>query len=156
MGEPDVVIVLEVKGKIDVDPVRVLESNLDKNRLLVFDASQHGQKLGYGDGKTDRYFIINWKSKDSYLSWDLKTLEPAKYKVIAKYIAEEGGSSYEVKIGDFSKKEHVIQSKKGAVVTQEIGIAELSKGLQKLSIKAIEIKGAELMKLLEIQLIPIK
>jgi alpha-L-fucosidase len=50
----------------------------------------------------------------------------------------------------------VIQSKKGAVVTQEIGIAELSKGLQKLSIKAIEIKGAELMKLLEIQLIPIK
>lgn len=155
-GEPDVVIVLEVKGKIDVDPARVLESNIDKNRLLVFDASQHGQKLGYGDGKTDRYFVTNWKSKDSYLSWDLKTLEPAKYKIIAKYIAEEGGSSYEVKIGDFSKKANVIQSKKGAVVAQEIGVAELSKGLQQLSVKAIEIKGTELMKLLEIQLIPIK
>lgn len=155
-GEPVVVIVLELKGKLDTDPVRILESNIDKNQLLVFDAIQHGQKLGYGDGKTDRYFVTNWKSKDSYLTWDLKTLVPAKYKIIAKYIAEEGGSSYEVKIGGFYKKLQVMQSKKGAVVTQEIGVAELSKGLQQLSVKAIDIKGSELMKLLEIQLIPIK
>ncbi|MFA4870589.1 MAG: alpha-L-fucosidase [Pedobacter sp.] len=155
-GEPVVVITLELKGKIDIDPVRLLESNIDKNRLLVFDAIQHGQKLGYGDGKTDRYFVTNWKSKDSYLTWDLKTLVPDKYKIIAKYIAEEGGSSYEVKIGGFSKKIQVMQSKKGAVVAQEIGVAELSKGLQQLSVKVIDIKGSELMKLLEIQLIPIK
>lgn len=155
-GSPDVVIVLEVNAKIDTDATRVLSASIPANRFLVFDAEQHGKKLGFGDGKTDRYFVNGWKSKDSYLTWDLKALSPAKYKVVVKYIAEEGGSSYEVKVGNFSKQEDVVASIKGAVVTKEVGVADLGTGLIQLSVKPVEIKGAELMKLLEIQLVPVK
>lgn len=152
---PDVVIVLEVNGEIDVEPARLLAANIATNRLLVFDAQQHGKKLGFGDGKINNYLVNGW-TMGTYLSWDLKNLRPAKYKIVAKYIAGEGGSSYAVNIGDFSDKKTVVQSKNGGVVTQEIGVAQLSKGLQQLSIKPIEVKGNELMRLLEIQLIPVK
>jgi alpha-L-fucosidase len=153
---PNVVIVLEVDGKIETDAARVISSDVPENRFLVFDAEQHGPRLSYGDGKTNRYYVTGWKSKDSYLSWNLKALKPAKYKVVLKYIADEGGAAYEVKIGDFVKKEEVSPSVKGAVVTTEIGIATLGAGPIELRIKPLIIKGEELMKLLEIQLLPIK
>jgi alpha-L-fucosidase len=154
-ASPDVVIVLEVNGKIDVDVARVISPSVSTNRFLVFDAEQHGKRMAYGDGKTDRYFVNGWKSKDSYLSWNLRALKPAKYKVVVKYIADEGGSSYEVNVGDFSKQEEVVASQKGAVVTKEIGVAALGAGPVLLSVKPIVIKGAELMKLLEVQLVPV-
>jgi alpha-L-fucosidase len=153
-GGPDVVVVLELKGKIETEAARLIADHIDRNRFLVFDAKVHGE-MGFGDGKTDRYYVTGWKSKSDYLSWDLKALKPAKYKIVAKYIAEEGGSSYEVKIGSFVKQQEVTASKNGAVVTQELGIADLIKGPQDLTVKPIDIKGAELMKLLEIQLIPV-
>lgn len=152
---PDVVVVLELKGKVEVEKARLLETNIAANRFLVFDAQQHGKRLGYGDGKTDRYYVTGWKSKDSYLTWDLKALKPAKYKVMVKYIAEEGGSTYELKIGSFSKQEEVV-SAKNAVVTRDLGIADIAAGPLQLSVTPIAIKGAEMMKLLEVQLIPVK
>lgn len=153
-GGPDVVIVLETKGEIDTDSPRLILPDVAANRFLAFDATVHG-KMGFADGKTDRYYVTGWQNRQDYLSWNLKALKPAKYKIVAKYIAEQGGSSYEVKIGDFVKRKEVIASKKGSVITQELGIAHLMKGLQQLSVKALDIKGAELMKLLEIQLVPI-
>lgn len=155
-ADPDVVVVLNIEGKIETDAARLLATNVEANRFLVFDAKQHGKKLGFGDGKTNRYFVNGWKSKDSYLSWNLKTLTPAKYKIIVKYIADEGGSTYTVNVGAFTKQEVVVASVKGAVVTKEIGIAELGTGQVELSVKPVDIKGEELMKLLEIQLLPIK
>lgn len=155
-GSPDVVIVLEINGKIETDSARVLDPDVAENRFLVFDASQHGKKLGFGDGKTNRYYVTGWKLKDSYLSWELKALKPARYKIVARYIADEAGSSYEVNICNFSKKQQVISSNKGAVVSQEVGIAELGSGIYQLTVKPIDIKGAELMKLLELKLIPLE
>lgn len=155
-GNPDVVIVLEVIGKIEADAARILATSNSVNRLLAFDARQHGKKLGYGDGKPNRYYVTGWTSTDSYLTWDLKALKPEKYKVSVKYIAEAGGSSYQIAIGSFSGQANVLPSKNGTTVSQDLGIAELSPGRQQLSIKAVAIKGAELMKLLEIQLIPVK
>lgn len=154
-GSPDVVIVLENKGKIETDATRLIAGNIPVNRFLVFDAKIQG-KMGFGDGKTDKYYVTGWKSKSDYLSWNLKALKAAKYKIVAKYISEQGGSSYEIKIGSFASQQQVIASKKGAVVSQEIGIAELKPGQQELLVKALDIKGQELMRLLEIQLIPMK
>nr|WP_226905005.1 alpha-L-fucosidase [Pedobacter schmidteae] len=154
-GSPDVVVVLELKGKVEVEKARLLESNIAVNRFLVFDAQQHGKRLGYGDGKTDRYYVTGWKSKDSYLTWDLKALKPARYKVMVKYIAEEGGSTYELKMGTFSKQEEVV-SARNAVVTRDLGVADIATGPLQLSVTPIAIKGAEMMKLLEVQLIPVK
>ncbi|SMC37816.1 alpha-L-fucosidase [Pedobacter africanus] len=154
-GSPDLVIVLETKGNIEADAARLVAANIPVNRFLVFDAKVHG-KMGFGDGKTDKYYVTGWKNRTDYLSWDLRLLKAGKYKIIAKYIAEEGGSTYEVKIDGFAQQQQVIASKKGAVVSQEIGAAELKPGQQELIVKALDIKGPELMRLLEIQLIPMK
>lgn len=151
-GSPDVVVVLETKGKIETDTARLIAANVKLNRLLVFDAKIHG-RMGFGDGKTDKYYVTGWKNKADYLSWDLRALKPAKYRVVVKYIAEEGGSSYEVKIGSFTRQQEVLATKN---MTHEIGIADIAPGTQELTVKPITIKGAELMKLLEIQLIPVK
>lgn len=156
VAEPNVVIVLEIDGEIETDSTRVLSPDVSANRFLAFDAAQHGKRLSYGDGKTNRYYVTDWKSKDSYLSWNLKSLKPAKYKVVVKYIADESGSAYVVNVGGFSKKEDIKAHVKGVVVTKEIGIADLSAGPVQLNIKPLEIKGNELMKLLEIQLLHIK
>lgn len=154
--EPNVVVVLEIDGKIETEPARLLDTHIDENRFLVFDAEQHGQKFGFGDGKTDKYFVTGWKSNDAYLSWNVRSLKPAKYKVVLKYIAEAGGSSYRVNVGNFSQQEVVVPSVKGAVVSKEIGIAQLGAGPIEISVKPLDIKAEEMMRLLEVQLLPIK
>lgn len=155
VDDPDRVIVLEVKGKIETDAARLLLPNISVNRFLAFDAEKHG-KFGNGSGQNNQYYLTNWKNKQDYLTWNIRVLQTQKYSVILKYVADEGGSSFELEIGDFIKTVNVETSaKKGAVITREIGEVEVRPGAQAISIKPVHIKGAELMKPLEIQLIPL-
>ncbi len=155
VDDPDRVIVLEVKGKIETDAARLLLPNISVNRFLAFDAEKHG-KFGNGSGQNNQYYLTNWQNKQDYLTWNIRALKPQKYSVILKYVADEGGSSFELEIGDFIKTVNVETSaKKGAVITREIGDVEVRLGAQAISIKPVHIKGAELMKPLEIQLIPL-
>ncbi len=152
----DAVIVLELNNTVDAEPLRRLVSNGAANRLLSFDAELHGKGFGFGDGKTNRYYVDGWKSPEQYLSWDFKVLEASKYKVVAKYIgAADAGNSFEIAIGDLKKRQVISVEKVGDVITQEIGTVSLNPAKHQLIIKPAAIKGAELMKLLEIQLIPI-
>jgi alpha-L-fucosidase len=151
----DAVIVLEVKGNILADTVRRLASNTT-NRLLAFDAQLHGMKFTFGDGKTDRYYVDGWKLKDQYLSWTLKSLQAAKYKVVVRYIAgSTSGAAYEIQLGTAKINASVVPPADGMVTTQDAGVISAPTGIQPLTIKPTQIKGAELMKLLEIQLIPV-
>lgn len=151
----DAVIVLEVKGNILADTVKRLANNTI-NRLLAFDARMHGKKFTFGDGKTDRYYVDGWKLKDQYLSWTLKSLQAAKYKVVVKYIAgSTSGAAYEIQLGSAKINASVVPPADGMVTTQDAGVISAPVGIQPLTIKPTQIKGAELMKLLEIQLIPI-
>ena len=151
----DAVVVLEMDDVIKTETLRRLDSKWVSNRLLAFDAEIHGKGIGFGDGKANRYYIDNWTSLDQYLSWDFKVLQSSRFKVVAKYLAgAEGQNSYEVQLGDF-KKQAAVSTEKNGVVTQEIGIATVSSGVHQLTIRPVNIVGVELMKLLEIQLIPI-
>jgi len=151
----DVVIALELKGKVDTDRERLIAADISSNRFLAFDADLHGKGFGFGDGKTDRYFVNNWKTKDAYLSWDFRSVVPAKYKIVVKYIADAEGS-YAFSLADFKQTAEITPAAKGGVVTQELGTVSLGKGKFQISIKPVEMKGKELMKLLEVQLIPLK
>lgn len=151
----DAVVVLEMDDVIKAETLRRLDLKWVSNRLLAFDAEIHGKGIGFGDGKANRYYIDNWTSLDQYLSWDFKVLQSSRFKVVAKYLAgAEGQNSYEVQLGDF-KKQAAVSTEKNGVVTQEIGIATVSSGVHQLTIRPVNIVGVELMKLLEIQLIPI-
>jgi len=152
----DAVVVLEVKGNILADTVRRLVKNTT-NRLLAFDAQLHGKKFTFGDGKADRYYVDGWKLKDQYLSWTLKSLQATKYKVVVKYIAgSTSGAAYEIQLGTAKINALIIPPADGMVTSQDAGVISASVGIQRLTIKPTQIKGAELMKLLEVQLIPIQ
>ncbi|WP_207535292.1 alpha-L-fucosidase [Desertivirga arenae] len=150
----DAVVVLEIDGPTQAEPVRRLSSKGITNRLLAFDADLHGNGFGFGDGKTNRYFVDGWKSTDQYLSWKFKILEPARYKLIVKYLGAASAGSYEVSVGRL-KKELTVSAKNDGVISQEAGRISLQPGKHELTIKPISIKGGELMKLLEVQLVPV-
>lgn len=150
----DAVLVLELNAPVKAKPVRLLSSQ-NTNRFLSFDALLHGKAFGFGDGKTDRYFVDGWKTSTQFFTWELKTLQASKYKVLIRYLAPEGaGGTYLVQLGDFKKELPVLPLKTG-VQTQEIGIVHLKKEATQLKISPVQISGTELMKLLEIQLVPV-
>ena len=149
------VIVVELKNKIDTDPVRYVSANIPITRLLAFDATQQGKGFNFGDGKTDRYYVEGWKTKEQSVSWIFRTTEPGSFKVVIKYLSgENAGGTYNLKLDKYIVEKPVTTGTK--VITEEIGEMKLYPGIHNLSIQPKEITKQELMKLLEIQLIPVK
>ncbi|MFT3827168.1 MAG: alpha-L-fucosidase [Chitinophagaceae bacterium] len=150
------VIVLEMKAPVVTDSVYYVAAGVPVTRLLAFDGVFHGKAFGFGDGKTNKYFAENWKSADQSISWKIRTAADGKYKVVAKYIADEhAGGKFQVKLDNNQLDGAVINTVKGSdITTQELGTVTLGQGVHIIEIKAINISGTELMKLLELQLIP--
>ncbi|HEY5772470.1 MAG TPA: alpha-L-fucosidase, partial [Chitinophagaceae bacterium] len=159
------VVVLEWEGKLVTHPSRLLAPNSTLDRLLAFDAQQNGKGFGYGDGKTNRYYIEGWKTKEQSLSWEFNTIRPGKYKIRIKYLApaESAGGSYSLSFftnsAETTKLESIRQyqvetdPKNTVVITRDLDIFQLSAASYILVIDPVSIPGTELMKLLEIQLI---
>lgn len=152
------VIVLALKNELRTDSVRYVSSNTGTTRLLAFDARLQGNGFGYGDGKTARFYIDGWKNMDQYPVWEFRTGDAARYKVLVKYIAgSEDGGSYRLEEDGRPGQEKQVMIKKGAtdITTEEVGTWSLTPGLHTLAIKPAAIAKASLMKLLEVQLIPV-
>jgi alpha-L-fucosidase len=149
------VIVLEMKGGIVADPLRFVSANMP-TRLLAFDAGLEGKGFGFGDGKSTAYFVDGWKTKEQSVNWYFRTNETQEFNVILKYIATpetEGG--YHFKIGKFDFDGKVNAVPKDNLKTVEIGRVKLDAGLNSIQISATGITKNELMKILEVQLIPV-
>jgi alpha-L-fucosidase len=151
------VIVLELKGKIEMDSVRYVSSNIPLTRLLAFDANQHGAGFSFGDGKADRYYVDGWKNTGQYLTWTIRTTENSRYRINIKYLAgENAGGDYQLKVDDAYEFGYAIDGTKNArPTTQELAELMITGGIHTIILQAAAIKKAELMKPLEIQLIPI-
>jgi alpha-L-fucosidase len=161
------VIVLEWKGKLMTHPTRVLAPNSAMDRLLAFDAKQEGKGFNYGDGKTDRYYVEGWKSKEQSLGWDFNTIKPGEYNIRIKYLApaESAGGSYSLSFYKHTvettiraaRHEYKVDTttRNTAVVTRDLDLVRLPAGSYTLVIDPVAIGGSELMKLLEVQLIPV-
>jgi alpha-L-fucosidase len=153
----NMVLVVKLKNKLSTDSVRFVSPNISQTRLLAFDAVQTGKGLSFGDGKTDRYFVENWKSKEQSLSWTFKTITPMSYNVTAKYIAgENSGGRYRFQLDDFSTEKNVEGNKAAKPQTETIGKVELKPGIHTITIHAVNITKEELFKILEVQLNSVK
>lgn len=149
------VIVLLLNGQIKTDSLRYVASNIPLTRLLSFDA-ELSPGFNFGDGKTDRYYVEGWRKKDQYVKWNFRTSEAQKFKLSIKYLAgKESGGNYSFKIDQQEFKQDVNLGD-DQVIGQEIGEVQLSKGTHQITISANTILKSELMKLLEVQLIPLK
>ena len=159
------VVVLEWEGKLLTHSSRLLAPNSTLDRLLAFDAKQNGKGFNYGDGKTNRYYVEGWKSKEQSLSWEFNTIKPGKYKIRIKYLApaESAGGSYSLSLFKNSVETTKLESirqyqvekdpKNTAVIKRDLDIFQLNAASYILVIDPVSIPGTELMKLLEIQLI---
>ncbi len=152
------VIVLSLKNDLRTDTIRYVSSNIGTTRLLAFDARLEGNGFGFGDGKTARYYVDGWKNTTQYLGWEFRTGEPTRFKVLVKYVTGEGdGGSYRLEEdGQYGEEKQVIMKEKvDDITTEEVGIWSLAPGVHTLHIKAVTITKGSLMKILEIQLIPV-
>jgi alpha-L-fucosidase len=161
MQAPDTVntvIVMEFNKTPQTDTNRFVAPNVPLTRLLAFDAMQHGTGLGFGDGKTNKYYVDGWKNKDQYLSWNFRTAITASYCIDVRYLAGEGsGGSWHWQLDGAGGDNRVVPGSKGNVVSSvTIGTLSLSEGMHALSIHPVDITGQDLMKLLEVRLVAIK
>jgi len=151
------VIVLETKGAIETDPIRVLSNAGVTNKLLAFDAELIGKGFGFGDGKTDKYYVDGWRRKEQVVKWNFRMIEPATYKIVLKYLADDSDAgSYRFEIGSFVKNGEIVPSAKPAVKTIDLGQVSLQPGVHSFQITPVDITKSALMKILEVQLIPNK
>lgn len=150
------VVVIELKNAVlSVDNARLLDAE-QENRLLAFDATLTGKGFKYGDGKRNRYYVDGWKSSEQKLSWPIRVIKPMRYQLKIKYLADTMGNSYEVNVdGKTLKGETKINNSTEDFVSEVLGEVTLTNPRCTLEIKADRINSGELMKLFEIQLIPI-
>ncbi|MXV14988.1 alpha-L-fucosidase [Hufsiella ginkgonis] len=151
------VIVLETTGPPAADQTRLLDAG-QPNRLLAFDADLGGKGLTYGDGKMAKYFVENWKSTDQSISWNFRLNEAARFRIVIKYAATpETGGKYQLRFDDVTKESSTSPSAAGEkTVSTGLGEITLQPGKHRLRILPASIAKTELMKLFEIQLIPVK
>ena len=147
------VVVLEWEGKLVTHPSRLLAPNSTLHRLLAIDAQQNGKGFGYGDGKTNRYYVEGWKTKEQSLSWEFNTIRPGKYKIRIKYLApaESAGGSYSLSFFKNSvetkKMELILQyqvekdTKNTLVITRYLYIFQLNSGSYILLNNTFSIQG---------------
>jgi alpha-L-fucosidase len=151
------VVVVQTEGNVETDSLRLLASHDITNRLLAFDADLKGKGFRFGDGKAGKYYVENWKNKDQSVKWDFRLLQPARFKILVKYTADNANAgAYELKLDDFKKQGTVETTAKGeSVKEQVIGEVSLNAGSHYLQVAPLEIQKSGLMKLLEVQLIPL-
>jgi alpha-L-fucosidase len=171
------VVVIELKDKLRTDSVRYIAPGSPLTRLLAYDAdqhgagdanqhgagradqhgagdvNQHGAGFGFGDGKAGRYYVDGWKNKDQYLSWNFRTASAGSYRMVIKYLSGTGGGRYQWQSGSERGENTIAGNDNNAVITEEIGVLHLTAGLHELSLRPVAIRGPELMKLLELQLL---
>jgi len=158
------VIVLQLREPVRVDTVRYIAPNASATRLLAYDASLQGGGFGFGDGKTDRYYVDGWKSDRQRISWTFRTSGPATFKLIFKYLAGEGGGgAYQWQIDNYRQEDMVNAPSSGtsanasgsSVTTREAAVVTLPAGVHTLTITPTHFGKGELMRLLEAQLLPL-
>ena len=151
------VLVLDVKGPLSTDSLRFVSTNIPLTRLLAFDAKQEGKGFSFGDGKTDRYYVEGWQAPDQNLSWDFRTALASDFLLTIKYLApsESAGGSFAVVVDDHYARYTVDTQQKGKPVTSTLGTVALPGGRHSLKILPLTFGKTELIKLLEVQLVPV-
>ena len=155
------VIVLEMNNPVEVDSSRLLEVN-NMNRLLLFDAQTEGRnadKLGYADGKANRFYITDWTDKEQWFTWNVRVNEMAEYDLILHYYRDSLTGSVSVNVDgkpvlkNINPDIHIARSSQPSAKVN-IGHLKLTPGKHTITLKPDSQPAGEIMKPLEIVLQP--
>jgi alpha-L-fucosidase len=155
----DSVVVVEVNRPFMANPVRLLASRRQPNVLRSFDGVLHGSGLRFGDGKAPRAYVFEWRDPLQWVGWQVRTNEPAEYDIAVKYTtgSKNNTGTYEVKIGDQTLRASVsptASENESAII--KLGRVKLPPGKFEISVRPVEIKGGELMRLFHVSLTPVE
>jgi len=149
------VVVIDLRDSpIQVDSARLL-STTSVNRLLAFDAQLIGTGFSYGDGKPNKYYVEGWKTPKQELRWKVSTLKPTKFKVKIKYFTKNTGNAYQLSADGTTLRANTKSAGNDEIQLEELGELTLSNPKAEIILHTDQLNGNELMKIFEIQLIPI-
>ena len=118
----------------------------------------HGQHARY-EKKEDRDNIGFWSKVDTWVSWQVEVPEAGTYAVEITYAAEPNcaGAKYEVFLGETSIQRKVESTGGwGRFETKRLGTIKVpASGPTPLAVKPLQIKGAGLMNLQAVRLVPV-
>jgi alpha-L-fucosidase len=151
----DAVFIMELAEPVKSENVRFIDLNDNETRLLAFDATLHGEGLLYGDGKANKFFVNNWTNNTQYLEWTFNTTKAKRVKLNLKFVNEKANfGTFKIYMNDKVFEGEIPNNsfQEGEIFDQFIGVTKLKKGKNTIMMKADDIRGQELMKLLELNL----
>jgi len=154
----DSVVVVEVDGALKANPTRLLAAN-EPNVLRTFDGDLHGDGLRFGDGKSFRAYVFEWRKLTDWIGWQVRLNTAGEFEVAVKYTtgSKDNVGRYEVALGD-QKLAATIQptanENESTVVT--LGRVKLGPGKHEIAVRPVDIKGGELMRLFYVSLTPVR
>ncbi|OXM83414.1 alpha-L-fucosidase [Paenibacillus rigui] len=151
------VVVIEVEGEIDADPIPLLYPSEGGHVLGAFDGDIEGDMLRYDTGKEGRDVVTNWVNAADSIHWTFRTEEPGYYEVRIVYGAAEGkaGGTYRIECGG-QRLDGVVTPNGGGYDFIEASVGNLDlrqPGTYRLTVYAAELIGENLMNLKEVRLL---
>ncbi|UQZ82250.1 Alpha-L-fucosidase [Paenibacillus konkukensis] len=149
------VIVAEIEGAVDANPLKLLHRADHLNVFGAFDGDIDGEKLHYDTGKAGRDTVTGWSRKEDCIRWTYRAAEPGSYEVKIVYGAQEGAAGGEFVVETAGQQWRGSVKPKGdgyEFAWDIVGIARLEQpGEYTLTVRAESIAGETLMNLKEIQ-----
>ncbi len=156
-------VLIELPAK-DLRTTPVGHPNFKYTQLPARDATAHGN-IKRSNRWPNASFFTNWTSVNDSLTWDVEVLETGNYEAIVYYTCSEDniGSTIEIRQGNnaiqkkisISHDPPLVGFEKDRVKRQEsyvkdfipleLGILKLKKGSGTLSLKALDLKGKQVM-----------
>ena len=156
------VIAVECVSLPSLQTEYLIQGNMS-NDLSVFSARMLGKSdrlpdWKLGKGRPDSSHVQGWSDIACGVEWDLRTAESGLFDVSISYSAPEGnphdfGGSFKLSMGD-----HVFEGvvdRRGNEIVLNLGRVFMEPGSVTVSMKAVEITGGELMRLLVVTLQPL-
>ncbi|GAA4846800.1 hypothetical protein GCM10023310_26070 [Paenibacillus vulneris] len=153
------VVVLEIEGTVDANPVKRLHRKDHLNVFGAFDGDIEGSELRYDTGKAGRDVVTNWTNAADRITWTYRAAEAGAYAVKVVYCAEEGtaGGTFVVETAGQKLSGQVTPQGNGySFIDETLGVIRLDQpGEYRLTVSADSISGEALMNLKEVQLKPV-
>jgi len=149
------VVVIDLVKKVPSYNVRLLDTKAD-NTLYTFDSQLIGRGLGYGDGKTNKNYIKNWKNESQSMKWTLRQSEPAEYTVYLDYntVDKTSGGKVAVEIaGQRLEVDYPAFYERKGVNKLEVGKVKLPKGNFTCELKGVSHEGKQYMLPIAVRLV---
>lgn len=160
-GDPDAtVVVVELKGKPEVEPFKIVPEKDGRVELPVYLAdiqSEMGQRA-YLDHFYRTMMLANWQNVNDYPEWVFSTDKPGTYEVRASYASMWGGrAGYEIEV-DGRKIAAQTGSSPSLYFpkTFPVGKVTLGAGEHKLRVRITSVVNNHAMNLEKVVLAPVK